>query len=699
MNAKQWSTRLTWITDTIAMIALASTDEIQPEFWAIILATLLSSWLVKAKLPVKWAFGVLATIVIGAIAAGMHYHYHPVVMAAYGAPLIHAITWLTPNDRRTRGWRMGFGFGELILASALTTEAYLIILIFAFIIIAAVSSSCLFLEGELEMNAKAISLNPLPKGYISRSMGLACLIFLISLLIFPILPRMKMVSHGWDSLQTGYTEKVNLTEGAKFGGNSESGTPLVWLISREKKDLSLEIPYGLIRGRSLDVFDGANWSIGFTPIPHEPVPFMRKKTGPILVVDAMRAPSNSDALPVPYGTFRVFSGVLENQSFPRHFEGDWTDHRTMRENARYTFAFEPQTLVLEGQTLEDSPRPIQLRVPQALNTKRMKNLVNSLFKPGLTEREKVSRISTFFTNQHFLPTLNSKPVDEMNRNPNVRMMHPLERFLFLAKEGNCEWFATSSAILLRMAGVPTRLVAGFRLTHGPVGDVLTIKSSDAHAWIEYWSRTTGWTPYDPTPKVVSSPNLFKIFSDAYELMSNYWYRFILGYNSKEAEKGTEEAAAQPHLNHEGGVFKDLKEWRNWVLGKLGKQGVKLFFIITSLLLMGGAVYLFLRYQYPWLFSIRYRVRLGSRDLWAERLKMEKLVKSHARVKAQTSLSKKEDKYLDVSDLNTYLEHPLLSEWIAIYLRLRFGRETPERAQLLSSMQESRRSLAALLCGT
>lgn len=205
MNAKQWSTRLTWITDSIALIALATTDEVQIEFWAIILAIFVVSQVVKARFSVKWAFGILATILVAAIYAGIHYRYHPIVMAAYGAPLIHSITWLVPNSRRTRGWRMGFGFGELILSSALTVEAYLIFLIFAFIIIAAVSSSCLFLEGELETSAKEISLNPLPAGYIRRSMGLACVIFLISLLIFPILPRMKLTSKGWDSLQTGYT--------------------------------------------------------------------------------------------------------------------------------------------------------------------------------------------------------------------------------------------------------------------------------------------------------------------------------------------------------------------------------------------------------------------------------------------------------------------------------------------------------------
>jgi hypothetical protein len=39
---------------------------------------------------------------------------------------------------------------------------------------------------------------------------------------------------------------------------------------------------------------------------------------------------------------------------------------------------------------------------------------------------------------------------------------PLEEFLFEARRGNCEYFAAAMAVMLRMAGIPARIVAGYR---------------------------------------------------------------------------------------------------------------------------------------------------------------------------------------------------------------------------------------------
>ncbi|MDQ7081557.1 MAG: transglutaminase-like domain-containing protein [Aquificota bacterium] len=40
---------------------------------------------------------------------------------------------------------------------------------------------------------------------------------------------------------------------------------------------------------------------------------------------------------------------------------------------------------------------------------------------------------------------------------------PLESFLFRTKEGNCELFASATAVLLRLMGVPSRLVLGLKV--------------------------------------------------------------------------------------------------------------------------------------------------------------------------------------------------------------------------------------------
>lgn len=74
----------------------------------------------------------------------------------------------------------------------------------------------------------------------------------------------------------------------------------------------------------------------------------------------------------------------------------------------------------------------------------------------------------------------------------------LEDFLFRAKRGFCEQFASSMAVLLRAEGIPARVAVGF--TPGYVdGDERVITTNDAHAWVEAYFPHYGWVTFDPTP--------------------------------------------------------------------------------------------------------------------------------------------------------------------------------------------------------
>ncbi len=80
----------------------------------------------------------------------------------------------------------------------------------------------------------------------------------------------------------------------------------------------------------------------------------------------------------------------------------------------------------------------------------------------------------------------------------------LSSFLFTSKLGFCEHFSSAAAVLLRLNGVPTRIVTGF---HGglynPTGGYYQIRGQDAHAWLEYYDGTS-WLRGDPTEVV--APN-------------------------------------------------------------------------------------------------------------------------------------------------------------------------------------------------
>jgi protein-glutamine gamma-glutamyltransferase len=76
---------------------------------------------------------------------------------------------------------------------------------------------------------------------------------------------------------------------------------------------------------------------------------------------------------------------------------------------------------------------------------------------------------------------------------------PLTDFLLKSHAGYCQQFAGAAALLLRLAGVPARAVAGFATgTEGTPGRY-TVRDLDAHEWIEVYFQGYGWVPFNPTP--------------------------------------------------------------------------------------------------------------------------------------------------------------------------------------------------------
>jgi hypothetical protein len=79
---------------------------------------------------------------------------------------------------------------------------------------------------------------------------------------------------------------------------------------------------------------------------------------------------------------------------------------------------------------------------------------------------------------------------------------PVDWFLFDARKGYCEQFATAATLLLRSLGIPARLATGYATgDYDPVLDQAVVREHDAHAWVEVWFPHHGWVPVDPTPGV------------------------------------------------------------------------------------------------------------------------------------------------------------------------------------------------------
>ena len=68
------------------------------------------------------------------------------------------------------------------------------------------------------------------------------------------------------------------------------------------------------------------------------------------------------------------------------------------------------------------------------------------------------------------------------------------------RTGYCEQFAAAMGVLARELNIPSRVVWGF--TPGEVAEngTITVRDTNAHAWVELWIEPYGWFPFDPTPR-------------------------------------------------------------------------------------------------------------------------------------------------------------------------------------------------------
>ena len=75
----------------------------------------------------------------------------------------------------------------------------------------------------------------------------------------------------------------------------------------------------------------------------------------------------------------------------------------------------------------------------------------------------------------------------------------VDEFLFTTRQGFCEHFAAAFTVLMRSAGIPTRVVIGYLGGEiNPLGNFLIVRQYHAHAWTEVWLEESGWTRIDPT---------------------------------------------------------------------------------------------------------------------------------------------------------------------------------------------------------
>jgi len=105
------------------------------------------------------------------------------------------------------------------------------------------------------------------------------------------------------------------------------------------------------------------------------------------------------------------------------------------------------------------------------------------------EKERASAVMQFFKAQSLTYTLRPDALDTN---------HTTDSFLFDKHRGYCVHFASSFVTMSRMAGLPARVVTGYKANKSEsLNNYLAVKEKDAHAWAELYIDNA-WVRYETT---------------------------------------------------------------------------------------------------------------------------------------------------------------------------------------------------------
>jgi hypothetical protein len=119
--------------------------------------------------------------------------------------------------------------------------------------------------------------------------------------------------------------------------------------------------------------------------------------------------------------------------------------------------------------------------------------------------------------------------------PDVKKENPLDVFLFKARRGHCEYFASAMAIMLRTLDIPTRNVTGFvGGRYNPYGNYYALRQGDAHSWVEAYIEGRGWVTFDPTPPARAAvgprQSLWADLQALIDAVRTRWMTSVVGYD-------------------------------------------------------------------------------------------------------------------------------------------------------------------------
>jgi len=355
-------------------------------------------------------------------------------------------------------------------------------------------------------------------------LGLGALPVTLSLTVgvFVFFPRLNwnLRIPGFSNDQIGYAEEVNLTRTGELGGGDSI---VLWLrFADEPQRLAWK---GYLRGATFDSFDGLQWKPSGAWVSKQ----LRPDSQGLLRISSPQATQRweADITLLDTGASTLFSpGIPYQVRVPLQGIETWVDeslHFTM--NWQRPLRYLIWTTDLTTGTPDEISLQAYLRLPTVSD--RVRLLAEEQAGSGSTELQ-AFRLETY---------LKTTFGYSLNRGDRVAV-DPVDDFLFNRRQGPCGHFASAMAVLLRVQGIPSRVVVGYLGGEwNPMAGQLAIRQKDAHAWVEAFIQDKGWVRLDPTPRPRDSASSSNALArgwlgvrQGWDYLSLKWNAYVVEYD-------------------------------------------------------------------------------------------------------------------------------------------------------------------------
>jgi transglutaminase-like putative cysteine protease len=599
------------------------------------------------------------------------------------AATVHAVCFLatlkilTAKSNRDYAYTGAISFVELIAAAMLSGQSSF----FGYLALYVVFAIAAFTSAEIRRGFQRHDQHAAPpRVHMTWRLAVVavtatCGILVITSGLFLIVPRTArmaaMLFPGTPRL-TGFSNVVDL---GGFGRISRDDRPVLHILS-----YSRSLPPNMKwRGAALSRFDGKQWSE--PPLPGRTIPAIH---GYAEIADlSQRSRRDGRRLIYRVDVQNSGTGTLFVAGIPEFVNADvryllLTPEDSLRvlaptgESLRYEVSAHTGPPLLSSLNSVERARYLDLPLLDI----RIYTLARQWSGNG-TPLEKAIRIQQHLKTD-FRYTLDG---------PEKPVRDPLSDFLFVRKEGYCEYFASAMAVMLRAQGIPSRVATGFQSGYfNDVSGLYVVRASDAHAWVEAWIDGRGWTTFDPTPVASGSTRagLLARLNMYIDAADHAWQEWVVSYDlTHQVAMAAQFEAALRNWNRTGATSNG--DWRTQVINGLTTWGVAA--IATVLVIVLGVLF-GPRYWREWRRKARLQqiIRSGGSPSDASILyeRMLEMLERRGFQKPPWFTPTEFARHLPV-------EEKKVVEFTEVYNAVRFGGDTSAASRLAGLLQDFERT--------